>query len=64
MKNKKLRPWVVNLLIIVNFLVVVIICGECESDSIFIIKMIAGVIVFTFNSYLLYNLGGLKDGNI
>ena len=64
MKNMKLRPWVVNTLILVNFLSVCIMFGECDDNTIFIIKGIAGLIVFMTNSYILYYLGGLKDGNI
>ena len=61
--KRKLRPWVVHLLIIINFLSVCVLSGECESDKLFIIKTIVCLIIFMFNSYTLYKLGGLKDGN-
>lgn len=64
MKNKKLRPWIVNLLIIINFLSVCLLCGECDNFVLFIIKMIACLIIFIFNSYMLYFYGGLENGNI
>lgn len=62
--KRKLRPWVVNLLIIFNFISVCLLAGDCESDRLFIIKTIACLSVFMFNSYTLYKLGGLEDGNI
>lgn len=62
--KRKLRPWVINLLIIINFLSVCILCGECDSDRLFIIKTIVCLAIFLFTSYTLYKLGGLKDGNI
>ena len=64
MKNKKLRPWVVNLLIIINFICICLLCGECESFKLFIFKTIACLTIFIFNSYTLYKLGGLENGNV
>lgn len=62
--KKKLKPWVVNLLIIINFIMVCLICGECDNFVLFVIKMIACLIIFIFNSYMLYFYGGLENGNI
>lgn len=62
--KRKLRPWVVNLLIMINFITVCLLFGECDSDRLFIIKSVVCLSVFLFNSYTLYKLGGLKDGNI
>lgn len=62
--KRKLKPWVVNLLIIVNFISVCLMFGECESDILFFIKTIICLFIFMFNSYTLYRLGGLNDGNI
>ena len=62
--KRKLRPWVVNTLIIFNFISVCVLCGDCESDRLFIIKTIVCLSIFMFNSYTLYKLGGLEDGNI
>lgn len=62
--KRKLRPWVVNLLIIINFICVCLLCGECESFSLFLIKMIVCLIIFIFNSYTLYMFGGLNNGDI
>ena len=64
MKKRKLRPWVVHLLILVNFISVCLLFGECDSDRLFIIKTIVCLSIFLFNSYTLYKLGGLEDGNI
>ena len=61
MKKRKLRPWVVNFLIIINFISVCLLFGECDSDRLFIIKTIACISVFLFNSYTLFKLGGLED---
>lgn len=62
--KRKLKPWVVNLLIIINFISVCLLFGECESDRLFIIKSMVCLSIFLFNSYTLYKLGGLNDGNI
>lgn len=59
--KRKLRPWVVHLLIIVNFISVCLLSGECDSDRLFIIKTIACLSVFLFSSYTLYKLGGLEN---
>ena len=61
MKKRKLRPWVVHLLILVNFISVCLLSGECESDRLFIIKTIACLSVFLFTSYTLYKLGGIEN---
>lgn len=62
--KRRLRPWVVNFLIIINFISVCLLFGECDSDRLFIIKTVVCLSVFLFNSYTLYKLGGLEDGNI
>ena len=60
--KRKLRPWVVNTLIIINFICICLLCGECDSDKLFIGKSIVCLIIFVFNSYTLYKLGGLENG--
>jgi len=62
--KRRLRPWVVNFLIITNFISICLLFGECDSDRLFIIKTVVCLSVFLFNSYTLYKLGGLEDGNI
>ena len=62
--KRRLRPWVVNFLIIINFISVCLLFGECDSDRLFIIKTIVCLSIFLFNSYTLYKLGGLEDCNI
>ena len=59
--NRKLKPWVVNLLIIISFISVCLMFGDCESDLLFIIKSIACLFVFMFCSYTIYKLGGLNE---
>lgn len=59
--NRKLKPWVVNLLIIINFICVCLIFGECENDLLFTIKSLGCLSVFMFNSCMLYKLGGLNE---
>lgn len=62
--KRKLKPWVVHLLILINFISVCVMSGDCESTRLFIIKTIVCLSIFMFNSYTLYKLGGLSDGNI
>lgn len=62
--KRKLKPWVVNLLILINFISVCVMSGDCESTRLFIIKTIVCLSIFMFNSYTIYKLGGLNDGNI
>lgn len=59
--KRKLRPWVVHLLILVNFISVCLLFGECDSDRLFIIKTIVCLAIFLFNSYTLYKLGGIEN---
>lgn len=62
--KRKLKPWVVNLLILINFISVCVMSGDCESTRLFIIKTIVCLSIFMFNSYTIYKIGGLRDGNI
>ena len=55
----KLKKWVANLLIIIAFISVMVISGECEKDLLFILKGIVGTTIFTLCSF-----GLIKYGNI
>lgn len=62
--KRKLKPWVVNLLILISFISVCVMSGECSSTRLFIIKSIVCLSIFMFNSYTIYKIGGLEDGDI
>lgn len=58
MKRIKLKKWVQVLLIIVVFVSVIILAGECEDDLTFYVSKIIGLIAFIGASELLYSYGG------
>lgn len=61
--NKKLKPWVSNLLIIISFISVLVASGECDNFYVFAVKTAICCLIFSFNSYLLIKYGSLKEVN-
>lgn len=59
MRRLKFKKWVTDLLIMIAFMAVMIASGECESNSLFLLKSIIGTLVFSGCSLLL-----IKYGNI
>lgn len=57
MKNLKLKKWVSNSLVIIAFISVMLISGECEKDLMFLIKSIIGTLIFSSCSFLLIKYG-------
>jgi len=57
MKKLKFRKWVSNLLVIIAFISVMVISGECEKDLLFFVKGILGIVVFSGCSLLLMKYG-------
>lgn len=57
MKNLKLKKWVSNSLVIIAFISVMVISGECEKDLMFLIKSIIGTLIFSSCSFLLIKYG-------
>ena len=57
MKKLKFKKWVCDLLIIICFISVMVISGECEKDLLFFVKGIVGIIVFSSCSLLLMKYG-------
>lgn len=55
----RLKKWVSNVLIVIAFISVMVISGECEKDLLFIVKGILGTTIFT-----LCSIGLIKYGNI
>lgn len=53
----KLKKWVSDLLIIIAFVSVMVISGECEKDLLFFIKGIVGITIFCGCSLLLMKYG-------
>lgn len=53
----KFKKWVNDLLIIIAFISVMVISGECEKDLLFFIKGIVGTTIFCGCSLLLIKYG-------
>lgn len=53
----RLKKWASDLLIIISFISVMIISGECEKDLLFILKGIIGTIIFCLCNMLLIRYG-------
>ena len=53
----KFKRWVSDLLIIIAFISVMVISGECEKDLLFFVKGIAGITIFSGCSLLLMKYG-------
>lgn len=58
MRKLKLKRWVQVLLIIVGFISIILLAGDCENDSVFYMSKIIGLILFYSASNLLYKYGG------
>ena len=57
MKKMKFKKWVSDLLIMIAFISVMVISGECEKDLLFLLKGIVGTLVFSGCSLLLIKYG-------
>lgn len=57
MKKMRLKKWVNDLLIIIAFISVMVISGECEKDLLFFAKGIIGTLVFSACSITLLKYG-------
>lgn len=60
-KNKKivLKKWLESVLIIINFIMFVIFASDMNDTNLFIISHVSALIVFMFNSFILYKYGRL-----
>lgn len=57
MKKLKFKKWVTNLLIIIALISVLVVSGECEKDTLFLLKGIVGSFVFYGCNLLLIKYG-------
>lgn len=53
----KLKKWVTDLLIIIAFISIMIITGECEKNLLFFLKAIIGTFIFTTCNIILIKYG-------
>ena len=53
----KFKKWVSDLLIIIAFISVMVISGECEKNLLFLIKGMVGITIFSGCSLLLMKYG-------
>lgn len=62
MKKVIIKKWVKVLLIILMFISVILLAGDCESDKLFYLTKIISLIIFIITSNLLLKYGGF-NGN-
>ena len=55
MNKKRLKKWVINVLIIVNMLCLLLIVWDINNIMLFTISKIVSIIIYLVNNYLLYN---------
>ena len=53
----KFKKWVTYFLITISFIAVMLASGECEKDSLFILKSIICISIFSINSFALIKYG-------
>ena len=64
MKNEKghLKQWVVNTLIIINFIAIMFISYRMRGYGMFISDKLIALLIFEFNNYLLFKHNNLFGG--
>ena len=54
MKKRHLKQWVVNTLIIINFIAIMFMGADCDNMALFISSKLIALLIFAFNNYLLF----------
>lgn len=60
-KSWKFKQWVVNTLIVINFITIMFMSGECEDMTLFISSKLIALVIFAFNNYLLFKYSNLFE---
>lgn len=63
MKNRKLKKWVENLLLIIEFIIIILLSADCDSLLYFTISKIILVFILLLNFHILYNYSRLFNGD-
>lgn len=61
MKRIKIKEWVKYILILINFIYVMLLSGDCENFIIFTISKVILLGAFLFNNYILYKYSDLFE---
>ena len=61
MKKRHLKQWVVNTLIIINFIAIMFMSAECDDMALFISSKLIALLIFAFNNYLLFKHSNLFE---
>ena len=61
MKKRNLKQWVVNTLIIINFIAIMLMSAECDDTALFISSKLIALLIFAFNNYLLFKYSNLFE---
>lgn len=61
MKKRYLKQWVVNTLIIINFIAIMFMGADCDDMALFISSKLIALLVFAFNNYLLFKYSDLFE---
>lgn len=61
MKKRYLKQWVVNTLIIINFIAIMFMGADCDDMTMFISSKLIALLVFAFNNYLLFKYSDLFE---
>lgn len=61
MKKRHLKQWVVNTLIIINFIALMFMVAECDDMALFISSKLIALLIFAFNNYLLFKHSNLFE---
>ena len=61
MKKRNLKQWVVNTLIIINFIAIIFMISDCNDMALFISSKLIALLIFAFNDYLLIKHSNLLE---
>ena len=61
MKKRRLKKWVVNTLIIINFIAIMFMGADCDDMALFISSKLIALLIFAFNNYLLFKHSNLFE---
>lgn len=61
MKKRRLKKWVINLLMIIQFMLFIVLCGECDNLLYFTLSKIIAMFLFLINHTILYRYTDLFE---
>jgi hypothetical protein len=60
-KSWKFKQWVVNTLIIINFIAIMFMGADCDDMALFISSKLIALLILAFNNYLLFKHSNLFE---